>query len=160
MSTSAVQAFLLVGPLQRFIASSLACSDIWWAEWPAMSNQLWAASLVSNVATDIAPIFPSRRTSLLREGHLAFEEKDNELCIWTCIFVYLIFFKLNFLNNLCKKTVPIFSIPSHYLSRGSSFWQEHAVKVVEYRIRHQIETDDMQFGYMMKGKGTTDVILL
>ena len=39
---------------------------------------------------------------------------------------------------------------------------EHAMKVVErifeYRIRQQIEIDDMQFGFM-KGKGTTDAIL-
>ena len=38
---------------------------------------------------------------------------------------------------------------------------EHAMKVVErifeHRIRHQIEEDDMQFGFM-KGKGTTDAI--
>ena len=38
---------------------------------------------------------------------------------------------------------------------------EHAMKVVErifeYRIRQQIEADDMQFGFM-KGKGTTDAI--
>jgi len=38
---------------------------------------------------------------------------------------------------------------------------EHAIKVVEriseYRIRQQIEVDDMQFGFM-KGKGTTDAI--
>ena len=40
---------------------------------------------------------------------------------------------------------------------------EHAMKVVErifeYRIRQQIEIDDMQFGFV-KGKGTTDAILL
>jgi len=40
---------------------------------------------------------------------------------------------------------------------------EHAMKVVErifeYRIRQQIETDDMQFGFM-KGKGTTDAIFM
>jgi len=40
---------------------------------------------------------------------------------------------------------------------------EHAMKVVErileYRIRQQIDTDDMQFGFM-KGKGTTNAILL
>ena len=40
---------------------------------------------------------------------------------------------------------------------------EHATKVVEkifeHRIRQQIETDDMQFGFM-KGKGTTDAIFL
>jgi len=40
---------------------------------------------------------------------------------------------------------------------------EHAMKVVEmifeHRIRQQIEVDDMQFGFM-KGKGTTDAILL
>ena len=38
---------------------------------------------------------------------------------------------------------------------------EHAMKVVqrifEQRIRQQIETDDMQFGFM-KGKGTADAI--
>ena len=38
---------------------------------------------------------------------------------------------------------------------------EHAMKVVErifeHRIQHQIEVDDMQFGFM-KGKGTTDAI--
>ena len=38
---------------------------------------------------------------------------------------------------------------------------EHAMKVVErifeHRIRQQVETDDMQFGFM-KGKGTTDAI--
>ena len=38
---------------------------------------------------------------------------------------------------------------------------EHAMKVleriVEHRIRQQIEVDDMQFGFM-KGKGTTDAI--
>jgi len=38
---------------------------------------------------------------------------------------------------------------------------EHAMKVVErvfeYRIRQQIEIDDMQFGFM-KAKGTTDAI--
>ena len=38
---------------------------------------------------------------------------------------------------------------------------EHAMKVVErifeHRIRQQIKTDDMQFGFM-KGKGTTDAI--
>ena len=38
---------------------------------------------------------------------------------------------------------------------------EHAIKVVEriseYRIRQQIEVDDMQFGFM-KSKGTTDAI--
>jgi len=38
---------------------------------------------------------------------------------------------------------------------------EHAIKVVErileHRIRQQIEADDMQFGFM-KGKGTTDAI--
>jgi len=40
---------------------------------------------------------------------------------------------------------------------------EHAMKVVkrifEHRIWQQIEVDDMQFGFM-KGKGTTDAILL
>jgi len=40
---------------------------------------------------------------------------------------------------------------------------EHAMKVVErifeYRIRQQIEVDDMQFGFM-KGKGTTDAIFI
>ena len=40
---------------------------------------------------------------------------------------------------------------------------EHAMKVVEkilqQRIRQQIETDDMQFGFM-KGKGTTDAIFM
>jgi len=40
---------------------------------------------------------------------------------------------------------------------------EHAMKVAErifeYRIRQQIETDDMQFGFI-KGKGTTDVIFM
>ena len=40
---------------------------------------------------------------------------------------------------------------------------EHAMKVVErifeYRIRQQIEIDDMQFGFM-KGKGTTDAIFM
>jgi len=40
---------------------------------------------------------------------------------------------------------------------------EHAMKVVErifeYRIRQQIEIDDMQFG-VMKGKGTTDAIFM
>jgi len=40
---------------------------------------------------------------------------------------------------------------------------EHAIKVVErifeYRIRQQIEIDDMQFGFM-KGKGTTDAIFM
>jgi len=39
----------------------------------------------------------------------------------------------------------------------------HAVKVVErifeYRIRQQIEIDDMQFGFL-KGKGTTDAIFM
>ena len=41
--------------------------------------------------------------------------------------------------------------------------EEHAMKVVErifeYRIRQQIEIDDMQFGFM-KGKGTTDAIFM
>ena len=40
---------------------------------------------------------------------------------------------------------------------------EHAMKVVErifqYRIRQQIEIDDMQFGYM-KGNGTIDAIFM
>ena len=40
---------------------------------------------------------------------------------------------------------------------------EHAMKVVEsifeHRIRQQIETDDMQIGFM-KGKGTTDAIFV
>jgi len=40
---------------------------------------------------------------------------------------------------------------------------EHAVKVVdrffEYRIWQQIDTDDIQFGFM-KGKGTTDTIFI
>jgi len=40
---------------------------------------------------------------------------------------------------------------------------EHAMIVVErifaHRIRQQIETDDMQFGFM-KGKGTTDAIFM
>jgi len=40
---------------------------------------------------------------------------------------------------------------------------EHAMKVVErifeYRIRQQIEIDDMQFGFM-KGKGTIDAIFM
>ena len=40
---------------------------------------------------------------------------------------------------------------------------EHAMKVVErifeYRIRQQIEIDDMQFAFM-KGKGTTDAIFM
>jgi len=40
---------------------------------------------------------------------------------------------------------------------------EHAMKVVERifedRIRQQTDIDDMQFGFM-KGKGTTDLILL
>ena len=40
---------------------------------------------------------------------------------------------------------------------------EHAMKVVEnifeHRIRHQIEIDDMQFGFV-KGKGTTDAIFM
>ena len=38
---------------------------------------------------------------------------------------------------------------------------EHAMKVIkrisEYRIRQQIEIDDMQFGFM-KGKGINDAI--
>jgi len=40
---------------------------------------------------------------------------------------------------------------------------EHAMKVVERifedRIRHQIDIDDMKFGFM-KGKGTTDAIFI
>ena len=40
---------------------------------------------------------------------------------------------------------------------------DHAVKVMarifEHRVWQQIEVDDMQFGFM-KGKGTTDAILL
>ena len=32
-------------------------------------------------------------------------------------------------------------------------------KIFEYRIRQQIELDDMQFGFM-KGKGTTDAIFM
>ena len=40
---------------------------------------------------------------------------------------------------------------------------EHATKVVEtileHRMRQQIETDDMQFGFM-KGNGTTDAIFM
>jgi len=40
---------------------------------------------------------------------------------------------------------------------------EHALKVVEmifeYRIRQQIEIDNMQFGFM-KGMGTTDAIFM
>jgi len=40
---------------------------------------------------------------------------------------------------------------------------EHAIKVVErifeHRIRQQIDTDDMQFGFI-KGKGTTDTIFI
>ena len=40
---------------------------------------------------------------------------------------------------------------------------EHAMKVVEkifeHRIRHHIEIDDMQFGFM-KGKQTTDAIFM
>jgi len=40
---------------------------------------------------------------------------------------------------------------------------EHAMKVVErdfeYRIRQQIEVDDVQFG-LMKGKGTIDAIFV
>ena len=40
---------------------------------------------------------------------------------------------------------------------------EHAMKVVErifeHRIRHQIDIDDMKFGFM-KGKGTTDAIFI
>jgi len=40
---------------------------------------------------------------------------------------------------------------------------EHAMKVVEmifeHRILQHIEVDDMQFGFM-KGKGSTDAILL
>jgi len=46
--------------------------------------------------------------------------------------------------------------------RGIKFL-EHAMKVVErifvYRIRQQIEIDDMQFGFM-KGKGTVDAIFM
>ena len=42
-------------------------------------------------------------------------------------------------------------------------WLEHAMKVIErifeYRIRQQIEINDMQFGFM-KGKGTTDAIFM
>jgi len=44
--------------------------------------------------------------------------------------------------------------------RGIKFL-EHAMKVVERifknRIRHQIDIDDIQFGFM-NGKGTTDAI--
>ena len=40
---------------------------------------------------------------------------------------------------------------------------EHAmtgiIKIFEHRICQQIETDDMQFGFM-KGKGTTDAIFM
>ena len=40
---------------------------------------------------------------------------------------------------------------------------EHAMRVIErifeHRIRHQIEIDDMQFGFM-KGKGTSDAIFM
>ena len=36
---------------------------------------------------------------------------------------------------------------------------EHAMKVVEHRIRQQIEIDDKQFGFM-KGKETTDAIFM
>ena len=32
-------------------------------------------------------------------------------------------------------------------------------RIVDHRIQQQIEVDDMQFGFM-KGKGTTDAILL
>jgi len=32
-------------------------------------------------------------------------------------------------------------------------------RIFEYRIRQQIEIDDMQFGFM-NGKGTTDVIFM
>jgi len=32
-------------------------------------------------------------------------------------------------------------------------------RIFEYRIRQQIENDDMQFGFM-KGKGTTDAICM
>jgi len=30
-------------------------------------------------------------------------------------------------------------------------------RIIEHRLRQQIEVDDMQFGFM-KGKGTTDAI--
>ena len=36
---------------------------------------------------------------------------------------------------------------------------ESLEKIFEYRIRQQIEHDDMQFGFM-KGKGTTDAIFM
>jgi len=46
--------------------------------------------------------------------------------------------------------------------RGSKLL-EHAMQVVErifkHRILHQIDIDDMQFGFM-KGKGTTDTIFI
>jgi len=32
-------------------------------------------------------------------------------------------------------------------------------RIFEHRIRHQIEIDDIQFGFM-KGNGTTDAILM
>jgi len=84
---------------------------------------------------------------------------------------------LDFCNGIVKEG----SIPEHwkssvvlpiYKGKGDPMecgWYrgiillEHAVKVVErifeYRIRQQIEIDDMQFGFM-KGKGTTDAIYM
>jgi len=36
---------------------------------------------------------------------------------------------------------------------------ESVERIFEYRIRQQIEIDDIQFGFM-KGKGTTDAIFM
>jgi len=62
--------------------------------------------------------------------------------------------------------LPIYKGKGHPMECGSYRgikFLEHAMKVVErifeYRIRQQIEIDDMQFGFM-KGKGTTDAIFM
>ena len=64
--------------------------------------------------------------------------------------------------------LPIYKGKGDPIECGSYRWiklLEHAMKVVEkifeHRIRHQIEINDMQFGFMKgRPKGTTDAIFV
>jgi len=62
--------------------------------------------------------------------------------------------------------LPIYKVKGDSMEGGSyrgTKLLQHAMKAVErifeYRIRQQIDIDNMQFGFM-KGKGTSDTILL
>jgi len=112
------------------------------------------------------------------------QDTADILCCWknkTCIDIIHMFSITLWILYLCNGIVkegcipedcessvvlPIYKVKGDPMECGSYRGiklLEHAMKVVERiikdRIQQQIDIDDMQFGFM-KGKGTTDAILL